>query len=68
MRKKIIFSGDAKSPEFQKLCNLLDLYEDLEGVQGFLCDNPSVAVYNYSGRLNDKNFDHFVEVFVWEET
>jgi len=62
--KRKIFEGDANSPFFQALCDELDLWED--PVQGFICDDPSVWVYNHCGRINNKDFDHLVEVFVWD--
>jgi len=62
--KRKIFEGDAKSPFFQHLVDKLDLWED--PVQGYVSDDPSVWVYNHCGRINNKDYDHLVEVFIWD--
>ena len=63
MKKYLYYSGDAESPEFKRIIEELDLHED--PVQGFVCNDSAVAVYNFDGRINGQDFGHLVDVYIF---
>ena len=61
----LVYEGNADSACFKKVVEDFNL--DWNDSQGWLSPSNELKVYNFSGRLNGCEFDHLVQVEVYND-